>query len=153
MADAQNQADTSHAKDIAVIETIVASQMDAWNRGDAKAFSAQFAADGSFTNVLGIVYYGHEAFEQRHAELFQTVFKSSKAKMSIRKLRFIRADVAVADVDCEVSGHATLPPGIPAAPDGTVRSRLQLVLVRENGDWGITAFHNVGVAPLPPRRS
>jgi len=33
MADAQNQADTSHAKDIAVIETIVASQMDAWNRG------------------------------------------------------------------------------------------------------------------------
>jgi len=32
-------------------------------------------------------------------------------------------------------------------PDGTLRMKLLLVLIKEHGDWWITAFHNVAVAP------
>jgi hypothetical protein len=32
-------------------------------------------------------------------------------------------------------------------PDGTLRTKLLLVLIKERGDWWITAFHNVPVDP------
>ncbi len=76
MPDAQSPPrDLSH--DAGAIEAFVTSLTDAWNRGDAKAFSARFAADGGFTNVLGMVDYGRPIFEQRHTEIFSTIYKGS----------------------------------------------------------------------------
>ena len=139
------------SRETADIEALVAGLTDAWNRGDAKAFSARFAADGSFTNVLGIVAYGREVFELRHSEIFSTIYEGSVLQQSIGKLRFIRPDVAVVDVDAAVSGYRRLPPGVQAGSDGVLRAKLQLVLTRENDGWWIAAFHNVDVKPLPPR--
>jgi hypothetical protein len=34
-------------------------------------------------------------------------------------------------------------------PHMVLRTRLQLVLAKEQGEWRIVAFHNVAVAPLP----
>ncbi len=150
MPDAQTQPrDLSH--DTADIEALVAGLTAAWNRGDAKAFSARFAADGSFTNVLGIVAYGREIFELRHAEIFSTIYKGSVLRQSIGKLCFIRRDVAVVDVDAAVTGYGRLPPGVQAGSDGVLRAKLQLVLTRENDGWWISAYHNVDVKPLPLR--
>ena len=101
--------DLSH--DTAAIEAFVAGLSDSWNRGDARAFSARFAADGSFTNVLGIVAYGRKIFELRHTEIFSTIYKGSRLQQSIGKLRFIRPAVAVVDVDAAVTGYVRLPPG------------------------------------------
>jgi len=129
----------------------VAELTDAWNRGDARAFSARFAADGSFTNVLGIVAYGREIFELRHAEIFRTIYQGSVLQQSIGRLYFIRPDVAVVDVDAAVSGYLRLPPGVQAANDGALRAKLQLVVTREDSEWWIAAFHNVDVKPLPLR--
>jgi hypothetical protein len=36
-------------------------------------------------------------------------------------------------------------------PDGTVRTKLLMVLVREHGDWWISAYHNVAVTPPSPK--
>lgn len=141
--------DLSH--DTAAIEAFVAGLTDAWNRGDASAFSARFDADGSFTNVLGIVAYGRDIFELRHSEIFTTIYKGSTLRQSIGKLRFIRPDVAVVDVDAAVTGYLRLPPGVQAANDGALRAKLQLVLTQEDGEWWIAAYHNVDVKPLPPR--
>ncbi|MBZ5650407.1 MAG: SgcJ/EcaC family oxidoreductase [Acidobacteriia bacterium] len=150
MSDVQTQPrDLSH--ETAAIQALVAWLSDAWNRGDAKAFSARFAADGSFTNVLGIVAYGREIFELRHAEIFSAIYKGSVLQQSIGKLRFIRPDVAVVDVDAAVSGYRRLPPGVQAGSDGVLRAKLQLVLTREDDGWWISAYHNVDVKPLPPR--
>ncbi len=150
MSDVQTQPrDLSH--ETVAIEALVAGLTEAWNRGDAKAYSARFAADGSFTNVLGIVAYGREIFELRHAEIFSTVYKGSVLQQSIGKLRFIRPDVAVVDVDAAVSGYRRLPPGVQVGSDGVLRAKLQLVLTRESDGWWISAYHNVDVKPLPPR--
>lgn len=148
MSDARAQSGLSDSR---AIEALVAELTDAWNRGDARAFSARFAADGSFTNVLGIVAYGREIFELRHAEIFRTIYQGSVLQQSIGRLYFIRPDIAVVDVDAAVSGYLRLPPGVQAANDGALRAKLQLVVTREDSEWWIAAFHNVDVKPLPLR--
>ena len=35
-------------------------------------FSAQFAADEGFTNVMGMVYYGQESFKEQHDAIFKS---------------------------------------------------------------------------------
>ena len=71
----------------------------------------------------------------------------------IATLRFIRPDVAIADIDAEVRGFTALPSGLTAMPDGAVQTKLLMVLVNERGDWWISAYHNVAVAPPPPKDS
>ena len=137
--------------DLDAIAAVVNGIEAGWNRGDAEKFSAQFAADGGFTNVLGMVYYGHESFKERHDAIFKGVYKGSKSRFAIAKLRFIRPDVTIADVNAEITEFSALPPGIRAGADGIMRSKLQMVLVKEGESWWITAFHNVGVTPLPPK--
>ena len=143
MANAENQFDK------AAIESICAALDEAWARGDSTSFAARFAEDGGFTNVLGMVYYGRDAFRERHDAILKTIYKGSTSKLSITKLRFIRSDVAIADVDAELKGYAALPPGMRAGSDGVMRTKLQMVFVKEKGDWWITAYHNVAVAALP----
>jgi uncharacterized protein (TIGR02246 family) len=128
----------------------VADGLDsAWNRGDAEAFASRFAPDGSFTNVLGMVHNGREAFRARHDAIFKTIFKGSTSKLVITTLRFVRPDVAIADLDAEIRGFGTLPPGMRADADGAGRSKLLMVFVKDGGTWWISAYHNVGITPLP----
>ena len=138
------------SKDEAAIGALLDSMTQAWNKGDAHAFAAKFAEDGSFTNVLGSVFYGHQAFEERHAQIFATIFKGSTTTLTIAKLRFVRPDVAVADLDAELRDFGPLPPIFKVGADKVAHSKLLLVLVKEQGSWWITAYHNVAVSPPPP---
>jgi uncharacterized protein (TIGR02246 family) len=139
------QADASNP-DGARLRAIVAAQVAAWNVGDAKAFSAPFADDGSFTNIRGTVFYGHQAFEDRHVEIFSTFFKGSKLAMSVSRVRFVRPDVAIADIATEISnlGGKTSPRVKPTA-DGRILTRLQEVFVKTGDEWRIASYHNVDV--------
>jgi uncharacterized protein (TIGR02246 family) len=133
------------------IERLIVSLEEAWARADAGAFASRFANDGTFTNVLGMFFRGRDAFRDRHDAVFRTVFKGSTLTLRISTLRFIRTDVAIADMDAELRGFTTLSGGYTAMPDGAVRSRLLMVLVREHGEWWISAYHNVAVAPPPSK--
>jgi uncharacterized protein (TIGR02246 family) len=141
----------SRTADPLSIERLTASLEEAWARGDAGAFASRFANDGTFTNVLGMFFQGRDAFRERHDAVFKTVFSGSTLSLRIATLRFIRADVAIADIDAELRGLKALSGGYTAMPDGTVRSKLLMVLVRENGEWWISAYHNIAVAPPPPK--
>jgi uncharacterized protein (TIGR02246 family) len=136
----------------AALKALVQTQTDAWNRGDAKAFAARFAVDGSFTNVVGMAYSGRDAFAQRHAEILQTIFKGSVLKQSIDKIRFVRPDVAIVDLNTEMTGFVRAPPGVRTEPDNVIRTKLEMVLLKEHGEWWISAYHNVAVTPLPTSR-
>jgi len=48
-----------------LVEELVAAEADAWNKGDAHAFSTRCTEDISFTNIIGTSYYGRAAFEER----------------------------------------------------------------------------------------
>ena len=147
---AQTAAPVAAKDNEAQIKAIVDSEADAWNRGDAEAFGTHYAEDGSFTNVIGQQLYGRKAFIAQHATIFSTIYKGSHNSLVIGKVKFIRPDVAVVDIDGTLAGARRLPPGLKAQDDGTLHVKLQEVMTKENGNWWIAAFHNVAVYPLPP---
>jgi uncharacterized protein (TIGR02246 family) len=130
------------------IQHLLTALDDAWARGDAVAYAHRFANDGTFTNFLGMFYQGRDAFRDRHDAVFKTVFRGSRLTLRIATLRFIRSDVAIADLDAEVRGVTVVPSGL-SEVGGVVRSKLLMVLVREYEEWWISAYHNVAVAPQP----
>ena len=125
------------------IQKLIDELTDAWRRGDAKAYGARVVPEATFTNVNGEFYVGREAFDRRHAEVFRGVFRGTALAMTVNKLRFVRPDVAIADIDTEVSGAQLRPQGVTVGPDGVLRSRLLMALVKENEVWWIAAYHNV----------
>lgn len=52
--------------DEAAIRNIINDEVAAWDNGDAVAYSVHFAAEGTFTNILGAFYKGHDAFVKEH---------------------------------------------------------------------------------------
>lgn len=138
----------SDARDESQIRRIVDEEVAAWNAGDAKAYARHFAEDGTFTNIYGMVFEGHDEFERRHAETFGSFFKGSTRRETIRRLTFIAPTVALLDVDTEVRGFSAMPPGVPRPSDGVLRTRLQQVLVKGANGWMIASYHNVAITYL-----
>ena len=89
-----------------------------------------------------------EEFDQRHDEIFRGALKGSTITLTPRKIRFIRSDVAIADLDCGVFGTKVQPSGVQAGADGSLHTSLLLVLVKESGSWWIAAYHNVWQATV-----
>lgn len=140
----------SQSQDEAQIRAIVQGETDAWNAGDAEAFGAHYAENGTFTNVIGQQLYGRKAFIAQHAGIFSTIYQGSHNVFSVSKITFLRPDVALVEIDGALSGAKRLPPGLKAGEDGVLRVKLLEVMTREKDTWWIAAFHNVAVAPLPP---
>ncbi|HZF25315.1 MAG TPA: SgcJ/EcaC family oxidoreductase [Steroidobacteraceae bacterium] len=138
---------TGSAEDEAAIAKVIEGQVAAWNAGDAKAYAQHFAPDGGFTNIFGMVFYGHEGFESRHALIFTTFYKGTTRQEAIRRVRFVTPDVAIVDVDTEIHGVKSLPPGVSLPADGILRTRLMQVLVKRDGSWWIEAYHNTDLKP------
>jgi uncharacterized protein (TIGR02246 family) len=131
--------------DKSAIRKIISEEVAAWNSGDAAAYSRHFAPKGTFTNIYGMVFEGHDAFEKRHAETFATFFKGSVRRETVRNIRLVTREVAIVDVDTEVTGFGKIPPGVAIQSDGVLRTRLQQVFVKYEGEWWIEAYHNVDV--------
>ena len=129
--------------DKAMIEQLLAELVDAWNRGDTEAYGARFLADATFTNVNGMFHDSREEFNRRHEEIFRGAMKGTTITLTPRKVLFIRQDIATVDVDCGIFGFKAQPPGVQAGADGSLRTCLLLVLMRESGAWWIAAYHNV----------
>ena len=138
--------------DEAAVRNIVQEEITAWNSGDAAAYSRHFAADGTFTNIRGEFFIGREPFIQRHDNLFKGPFHGSSLKQDIVSLKFVRPDVAVVEVLTSVTGIPKLFPGTNTDDKGRLRTRLLQVVVKDGGEWKITAYHNTDVktgVPVP----
>ncbi len=127
-------------------------EITAWNSGDAAAYSRHFAADGTFTNIRGEFFIGREPFIQKHDNLFKGPFHGSSLKQDIVSLKFVRPDVAVVEVLTSVTGIPKLFPGTNTDDKGRLRTRLLQVVVKDGGEWKITAYHNTDLksgVPVP----
>jgi uncharacterized protein (TIGR02246 family) len=135
--------------DTLLIQQILETETEAWNKGDAKLFSKYFANDGTFTNVLGMFYIGHESFMQRHDEIFKGFFKGTHFKQSVVSLKFVCPGVAIVETLTCIGGFSSTgpPPGTYLNDDGYLYSRLLQVIVKMNDNWQVESFHNVDVKP------
>jgi uncharacterized protein (TIGR02246 family) len=74
--------------DDAMIRKIIQDGNVAWDAGDAEAYSRHLAADGTFTNILGLRYTGYEAFPKRHDEIFKGLFRGTVLQQESSRLGF-----------------------------------------------------------------
>src|SRR5690348_8112760 len=121
---------------------LVGEIAEAWNAGDARAYGARYSPDGTFTNTNGTLDLGRDDVARTAEEAFQGVLAGTKLSLAVRKLRLIRPDVVVVDLDARVSGMPVPPPDDSNGPGGEVRISQMLVLVEEDDRWWITAQHN-----------
>ena len=84
----ETRAEITVGDDSKTIAELLTREEAAWDRGDAKGFAEQFDIDGSFTNVAGMVLFGREEFEKRHAEILKTVLKRKHTKVDHPKNSF-----------------------------------------------------------------
>ena len=150
----------SHTADEHAIADIVARTEAAWNKGDAAAFCAAMAEDVDFINVLGEHHQGRDTVARGHQFIFASIYKDSRVRYTVERVRFLRADVALAII------HATLisrlPPNAIASAERQARideemhesqARPTMVLAKNDGRWQIVAFHNTTIAPKPTARA
>lgn len=139
----------SGVDDAVQIARLIEEQDAAWRAGDAAAFSRRVGEDAVFTNIFGQQFVGRQAFEAQHAAIFASIYAGSTLSQTIAHLRFVGDGVALVDTDATVKEGKSLPPWL-AQDDGVLRTRLLQVLVKADGEWRITAFHNVAVSGPPP---
>jgi uncharacterized protein (TIGR02246 family) len=140
------ETNTEHAADTAAINAVLTDRFIAgWNAHDAHVFASAFAEDADFTNVRGVSASGRYQIEQFHAQAFQRMFMHSHQTAEVKKIRFLKPDVAVVDVRWEMTGALT-PEGNPAP---TRSGLLDLVFTSSGGRWLITVMHNTDLTPVP----
>lgn len=128
-----------NSMDEAGIRKVLADQVEAWNRHDAKAFSMVFAEDADFTNVVGASAHGRSEVEKFHAPMFATIFKDTVLKVTKTKIRFVKPDVAAVDAWWEMTGAKTR-----EGRDIPLRKGLlNFVMIKEGDRWLIAVMHNM----------
>lgn len=125
------------------VDQLLGELAEAWNAGDTRAYGARYHSDGTFTNIDGTVDLGRDELVRRHEEVLRESLAGTKLSLAVRKLRLVRPDVAVVDLDLCISGIPVPPPGTSDRSSGVARTSLMLVLVEEDDRWWITAHHNV----------
>jgi uncharacterized protein (TIGR02246 family) len=126
------------AQDEAAVRAIVKSVEDGWNAHDGKAFAAPFAADADYVVVNGMYIKGRDEIERGHVQIFSTFYRESRNAATVKSLRFIRPDVAVAHVEWNLE----------VRPGGEkARALSTMLMTKDGGKWSIAAFQNTPVVP------
>ena len=142
--------------DRAAIAELVKALTTAWNNADAAAWADAYSEEAIFINIIGMVMEGREPIRAQHAGIWSSIYQGSELVQSIREIRFLGPDIAIADLDIRLSKIRELPPGMGSADhadDGakSLRTIMRHVLKRSDGAWRIVASQNTVVAPIPPR--
>ncbi len=131
----------ARAQDEREIRALVDRMFDSWRRGDATAYHADFTDDADYVSFDGS-RRGREESISSHHNLFRTVLHGSRLVGEVESVRFVTSDVAVVHLTGSVAF---------ALQQRLKRRRLSrqsMVVVRRDGRWQVTAFHNTRVRPL-----
>jgi uncharacterized protein (TIGR02246 family) len=120
------------------IRAVMVATTDAFSRHDARAWVKFCTPDAQLVTVRGESMKGVAAIEKGLTTIFQTRGRNVTLKTLEVAVRFIRPDVALAHVTNELSGLVS-PEGQTLPPHQELSIR---VLVKDQGMWRITAFHN-----------
>jgi uncharacterized protein (TIGR02246 family) len=128
------------------IEDVIARMTNAFNQHAAD--TTVMTPDADFVNVQGVWLHGAEQIQRGRAALFEKALSNARLRIVDTKIRFLRADVAIAHVTDEITGMT-------GADGGTLPLQRELslrVFTRDRGRWLTTAFHNTPIATPSPSR-
>jgi uncharacterized protein (TIGR02246 family) len=120
------------------VKAVIDTTTDAFSRHDAKAWATFCTPDAQLVTVRGESMNGIAEIEKGLTAIFQTRGRNASLKTLSVAVRFIRPDVALAHITNELSGLVS-PEGQTLPPHQELSIR---VLVKDQGAWRITAFHN-----------
>jgi len=136
------------------ISELVKQMETSWNSGDSKSFSAVFAEDADFVDILGRYHHGRTTIEAGHRQIFDTIYRGSRNHYTVERVRFVGADVAVAFVRARLlsrlgvavdrANRDLLAEGSQAMSEA--QARPTLVLAKHRGEWKVVAFQNTKIA-------
>jgi len=134
--------------DTTAIQNILQEEITSWNKGDAETYSRHFAEDGTFTNILGMFFIGHKNFQEKHEQVFKTVFLGTELKQELVSLKFANPNVAIVETIGWVSQFKNGPmKGTSLDDKGRLRVRLLQVMTKDMDEWKIVTYHNVDIKP------
>lgn len=129
-------AQDSRAGDETAIRENVKQMELGWNTKDGALFAKPFAEDADYVVINGNYIKGRDVIRAAHQRIFDTIYKDTMITLTVKQIRFLRSDVAVA----HVSGHR----------DGSTKELVSdafitLVLTKDKSGWTIAAFQNTQV--------
>ena len=117
------------------VANIVNELERAWNAADGVAFARPFADDADFVNIRGEHHRTREAIAKGHQAIFDSVYKGSVVRLQVAAVRTLAPAVLLAHVKSTLE--------VPTGPLlGEHQSLFSFVLVRQQDNWPIVAFHN-----------
>ncbi|MEV6633079.1 SgcJ/EcaC family oxidoreductase [Actinoplanes sp. NPDC051470] len=125
---------------IETMSAIPARMCEAWNRGDAAGFYADFAADAELVEFEGTIQKGRDTLVAFQQPAFDTMLKGSS---------LVDSDVPFARIVAPGAGvvhhrFGVLMPGAPAP----ARLMQLLAVVWQNSRWEVATLQNARVVPL-----
>jgi len=121
--------------DALAIEGLVQTFVNGWNASDGTALARPFAVDADFTAITGLKAKGREVIAKGHNEILATLYRGSVNSAKVDSIRFLRPDVAVADVTFRFVGDIR--------PFGLEKTSCGMVCTKDNGTWSIGVFRNM----------
>jgi len=117
------------------IEGLVQTFVDGWNAADGTALAQPFTLDADFTAITGLKGKGRELIAKGHNEILATIYRGSVNSGKVESIRFLRPDVAVADVTFRFVGDVR--------PFGLEQTSCGMVCTKEDRAWSIVVFRNM----------
>ncbi|MBN8569767.1 MAG: SgcJ/EcaC family oxidoreductase [Ignavibacteria bacterium] len=120
-----------------IVEPIVKHLEDAWNEMNGEKFSQPFAAQSDFINIRGMFLAKgtKEKVTEGHQSIFDSFYKDSKIKYDVADAELLNEQTILAHIRAELN--------VPQGPlTGTHNSIITIVVIQENNEWKIRAFHN-----------
>ncbi|ONM47969.1 SgcJ/EcaC family oxidoreductase [Nocardia donostiensis] len=127
---------TDHSADIAAIEQIIRNVETAYNTNDAELMTADFTANASVVNAVGVQLTGREALLAANQQGLAGFLKDQYARYEVTDITFLRPDIAIA----HKAARATTADGTLIDTDPAMIALY--VLVKENGRWWTAARQN-----------
>ena len=120
----------------AAIRNLYQQLLDAWGRGDGRAYAAQFTEDADYVAFEGSHTKGRQEIASSHQPLFDRWLKGTRLTGRIESIRFLSPEVCLVHAT-----GGTLFPG-ETNPRPSRDSIQTLVATKRDGIWRFTAFHN-----------
>jgi uncharacterized protein (TIGR02246 family) len=126
---------------IQICESIAKHLEDAWNAGSGEKFAEPFTSTSDFVNIRGM--FLSKASKQQvahgHQHIFDTIYKGSTLQYNVTDAEFINEDTILAHIKSELDSDF-------AELGGIRNSIITIVLIQEEDEWKIRAFHNTLIA-------
>jgi len=120
-----------------ITESIAKQLEAAWNEMNGEKFAQPFTHYSDFINIRGMFLSKgtKEKITEGHQAIFDSFYKDSKIIYEVSDAELLNEHTILAHIKAELN--------VPQGPlTGTHNSIITLVLIQENNEWKIRAFHN-----------